>query len=334
MSLRLGLDCYNFAGTILSLNADDLSSEYIPPEERLQYHTYWCTDLAPFAERQEWMLKSFFATQNMNASRLVLWSNDDLSGNEVLQKYLRRYPDSFILRIANFDSLSRDTELEGSPLLDLNDKKAWMDGDLLRLLVLWSYSDIWVDMDSLLARDLRPLVEHEFVTQWDCYGKPTLPTHVRLTSSALPDKSYMPFNGALMHFRQHSPYLCEAFHIMSISPLPRVGSTNWGATLYPKLWRRLVAASIPPFSVLPFCFSDGRSCRLDSRMPDPFQPDPRDGMWTEGMGREEGGGLDHVLGKVFGVHLHNQWQKSFPEGGWVQRLLLDRYERKLEGRQS
>ena len=132
-----------------------------------------------------------------------------------------------------------------------------------------------------------------------------------------------------MHFRQHSPYICEAFHIMSTSPLPRRGTTDWGATLYLKLWRRLVASSIPPFSVLPFCFSDGRSCRLDNRLPDPFEPDPPDGIWTEGMDREEGGGLDRTLSKVFSVHMHNQWKKKFPESGWVRRLLLDRYDKKI-----
>ena len=47
------------------------------------------------------------------------------------------------------------------------------------------------------------------------------------------------------------------------------------------------------------------------------------------MGREEGGGLDSVLGKVFGVHLHNQWSKKFPRDGWVERLLLKRYNAAL-----
>jgi hypothetical protein len=132
-----------------------------------------------------------------------------------------------------------------------------------------------------------------------------------------------------MRFKQHSPYLCEAFYIMATSAPPRIHSTDWGALLYFKLWRRLVANSIPPFKVLPFCFSDGRSCRLDNRLPDPFAPDNRAGMWTMGLGLEEGGGLDDVLGKVFGVHLHNQWEKSFPRGGWVDRLLLRRYDQKL-----
>jgi hypothetical protein len=99
--------------------------------------------------------------------------------------------------------------------------------------------------------------------------------------------------------------------------------------LYFKVWRRLIAENVPPFKILPFCFSDGRSCRLDNRLPDPFIPDAKDGKWTMGLGMEEGGGLDKVLGKIFGVHLHNQWEKAYPAGGWVERLLLKRYDVKL-----
>jgi len=143
---------------------------------------------------------------------------------------------------------------------------------------------------------------------------------------------YVPFNGALMRFHKHSPYLCEAFNIMATSPPPGKTSTDWGSLLYFKLFRRLVASSVPPFKILPFCFSDGRSCRLDNRLPDPFKPDNKKGLWTFGLGLEEGGGLDQALGKVFGVHLHNQWEKSFPRGGWVERLLLKRYDERLNAR--
>jgi hypothetical protein len=45
--------------------------------------------------------------------------------------------------------------------------------------------------------------------------------------------------------------------------------------------------------------------------------------------RADGGGLDDKLGKVFAVHLHNRWDKNFPPDGWVDRLLLRRYEKKL-----
>lgn len=134
-------------------------------------------------------------------------------------------------------------------------------------------------------------------------------------------------NGAVMHFRQNSPYLCEAFEIMARSPPPKSGTTEWGSLLYFKLWRRLVAAGIPPFQVLPFCFTDGRSCRLDNRLPDPFARDKA--RWAGTRGMHEGSALDAALGKIFSVHLHNQWHKAFPPGGWVERLLLKRYDRAL-----
>ncbi|KAI6029682.1 glycosyltransferase family 32 protein [Pisolithus microcarpus] len=311
--MRMGMDCYAFAGTVFPPDDDrDSRHHYIDPEQRVQYHVYWRTDLAPFGKRQEYMFRSFFATQNIHTSRLVLWSNGDISSNPIIQRYLRLFPDSFALRIVDIPTLARGTAMEDSRLLQLNDAKAWVDGDLIRLLILWNHGGMWIDMDTLLTRDLSPLLEHEFVTQWDCY-----------------DKIYQALNGALMRFRQYSPYLCEAFHLMSTSSPPRSGSTDWGAMLYLRLWRRLLAESIPPFRILPFCFSDPLACRLDNSVPDPFKPDRSDGQWTNGYGLEENGGLDQVLKRIFAVHLHNRWDRPFPQNGWVERLLLRRYDQRL-----
>ncbi|KAG8216696.1 glycosyltransferase family 32 protein [Butyriboletus roseoflavus] len=308
--MRFDMDCYDFAATIQSPHQSHHPT-VAPPDDRIHYHTYWRVDLAPFDERQEYMLKSFFATQNVDNTRLIMWSNGDLSAYPIFRKYTDRFPESFELRVADIKDLARGTPLDGSGLLNLNDKKAWVDGDLVRLLVVWTYGGVWIDMDSLLTRDLSPLLEHEFVTQWDLLRA---------------------LNGALMHFHKHSPYLCEAFHVMATSSPPHPGSTDWGSLLYFKLWRRLLAAHIPPFKILPFCFSDARACRLDNRLPDPFEPDRSSGTWTMGLGLEAGGALDQTLGKVFSMHLHNQWEKAFPKGGWVERLLLARYEEKLRER--
>lgn len=168
LAMRMGTDCYDFAGTIKSSKSD--WDGLVEDGGRVNYHTYWRVDLAPFTEKQEWMLKSYFATQDIERTKLILWSNGDLSGNQVLQMWLKRFPDAFELKIADIKELSKGTELENSPMLHLNDKKAWVDGDLIRLLLLWQYGGVWVDMDSLLTRDMSPLLEHEFVTQWDCYG--------------------------------------------------------------------------------------------------------------------------------------------------------------------
>jgi hypothetical protein len=174
MGMRFGMDCYEFAATIPAPPKNMDSTPYLPPDEKTQYHTYWRVDLAPFSERQEWMLKSFFATQDHATSRLVMWSNGDLSTNSILASYANMYPNSFVMRVVDIPDLARYTALDRSPLLKTNDKKAWTDGDLVRLLVIWNYGGVWIDMDSLLTRDLSPLLEHEFVTQWDCYGKPPL----------------------------------------------------------------------------------------------------------------------------------------------------------------
>ena len=165
--LRMGLDCYDFAGTI---KQEPRTSRSSSAEDRTQFHTYWRVDLVPFGLRQEWMLKSFFATQDLSSSRLTLWSNGDLSSNTILQTYLKRYPDSFAINVVDIPSLAKGTELEGSDLLMRTDARAWVDGDLIRLLLLWNFGGVWVDMDFLLTRDLNPLLEHEFVTQWDCHG--------------------------------------------------------------------------------------------------------------------------------------------------------------------
>jgi len=126
---------------------------------------------------------------------------------------------------------------------------------------------------------------------------------------------------------------------MATSTPPSPGSVDWGSLLYLKLYRRLLENGIPPFKVLPFCFTDGRSCRLDNRLPDPFEKDPKGGRWPVRGPRIQnppnvkstdiGGALDLTLQKVFSVHLHNQWDKTFPAGGWVERLLLNRYSRTL-----
>jgi len=285
-------------------------------------------DLAAFEARQEWMLKSFFATQDTENSKLVMWSNGDLRKYPVIRRWAEERPEAFELRMVDMQELAKGTALEGSILLSSTDEKAWTDGDVLRLLLLWNFGGIWVDMDSLLTRDLAPLLEHEFITQWDCYGTSNLIPDVLALLTLFADKKYQPFNGALMHFFKRSPYLCEFFHLMATSTPPRPGSTDWGSLLYFRLWRRLVANGIPPFKILPFCFSDGRSCRMDNRLPDPFIKDGK--TWAGGLSLQgENSPLKETLDKVFAVHLHNQWDKAFPKDGWVDRYLLRKYDRKL-----
>ncbi|WVQ85505.1 hypothetical protein IAT38_007670 [Cryptococcus sp. DSM 104549] len=311
ISLKRGMSCYDFSSTI----------QPIPgvPLEHITYHTYWRSDLIPFGERQTATFLAFLATQPLTHSTLILWTNgaDVVSRNPYVKPYLDKWGQYIQVRQVDMPALTKGTELEGvisglggvgsggggDGKGGLLDDRAWVDGDAVRLMVLWNYGGVWMDMDQLLTRDLHPLTETEWVTQWDCYDKP-----------------YFTLNGALMHFQKHSPYLCEAFHIMATSPLPKPNTFTWGSHLYAKLHRALIAGGTRPFAVLPWCFADPRNCRTDNRFPDPFLPDP---PAFAGVDWEDGGRstLEKKVGDVWTVHLHNQWSKKFPEGGWIERLL-------------
>jgi hypothetical protein len=189
----------------------------------------------------------------------VLWTNDPakLQANPFLQP-LTSEP-RFRVQKIDMVELAQGTPVQSSKILSLaTDKKAWLDGDLVRILLLYKYGGVWVDMDYLVLRDFRPLLEQEWLVQWDCYDKP-----------------YTPLNGAVMHFRKASPYLCEMLYAMTIEPPPRTASMDWGSLLYYKVYRRLLASGRKPFGILPWCLMDPRNCKLNNRLPDPFQADPK-----------------------------------------------------------
>lgn len=170
LPLRHGMDCYDFAGTISRPPDLGPPSPPLPVSQKLAFHSYWRKDLVEFGERQAWMVRSYLATQDLDRTRMILWSNDDLSTNPAVAAFIRDHPDNFATMKVDVDFLARGTALARSSLLHRKDERAWVDGDLIRLLVTWEYGGVWIDMDSLLTRDLIPLLEHEFVTQWDCYG--------------------------------------------------------------------------------------------------------------------------------------------------------------------
>jgi hypothetical protein len=159
-------DCFAFAS--LLRQGPQHASDAAPTT----FHTYWRADLAAFGERQALMVKSFLATQPLEYSRLVLWTTGPLN-SPLLDELVRDHPSHVEVRIVDYAVLAKGTALEGrADLLGpaMRDTQAWLDGDLVRLLALWSDGGVWVDMDVLLVRDLAPLLVGEWVEQWDCYS--------------------------------------------------------------------------------------------------------------------------------------------------------------------
>ncbi|RUP43695.1 hypothetical protein BC936DRAFT_136845 [Jimgerdemannia flammicorona] len=282
-----GWECFDFASTI--------KSEPTKPREHIIYHTYWRADLLPIGDKQISALRSVYATQNINYTTIYLWSNGDLTNSRLLMNLKNRVGESLQLRHYKAEELAKDTPMDGSPNLVFNDQYAYLDGDLIRLLALYKYGGMWFDMDSLFIRDMSPLFEREWVSQWDCF---------------LP-RGY-PFNGAFMRFRKDSPYVCEMLTEMATGPLPRKKTIDWGGYMYYRVYRRLLANGRMPFDIVPWCFSDPVSCHPYNSMPKLAEESKFD---------------KRRLMQVFAYHWHNQWNKS---PGTVFRYLDELHKDKLK----
>ncbi len=155
-----------------------------------------------FGRKQALPVKAFFATQDLSACSLVLWSDQDLSANEWLRPFLPR----LTLRVYDPAAEARGTPLEAHPrIYRARDSRVYRDGDLFRILVLHNYGGVYADMDTVLLRSLGVFLDQEFVYQWDKY-----------------DDMYAP---ALMRLRKGGAFARELVQgLIEIKP----GKYNWG----------------------------------------------------------------------------------------------------------
>ena len=173
------------------------------------FHMFWrersgglWPTVRPFGRKQALPIKAFFATQDRAACTLTLWSDRDLSANEWLQPFLP----SLTLRIYDAAAEVRGTPLEAYPkVYRQRDSRAYRDGDLFRILILYKYGGIYADMDTVLLRSLGVFLDQEFLYQWDRF-----------------DNMYAP---ALLRLRQGSAFAAELIQgLIEIPP----GKYNWG----------------------------------------------------------------------------------------------------------
>ncbi|RCI02241.1 hypothetical protein CU098_011739 [Rhizopus stolonifer] len=287
ISLMEDYDCYDFAATIQPKKS-------VQRKETMIYHAYWRSDLAPVGPKQLATLRSLFATQTANNTMVYLWSNGDLSQSSVIQEIQKHVGNRLQTKIYDSHELAKGSPMENSSHLELKDTSGYLDGDLVRLLVIYRHGGMWFDMDSLFVRDMSPLFEQEWLLQWDCY---------------LPNG--FPFNGAFMRFHKQSPYLCEMLSELSSGPLPRPATIDWGGYMYYRIYRRLLHHGIRPWAVLPWCFTDSMVCSPKNSMPNAFI--------------EADFSKERLL-KTFAYHWHNQWKK---EPGSLFRFLDELHKKTI-----
>ena len=249
--------------------------------------------------------------QNIHALLFILWSNGDLSPNPILQGYLRHLPHAFELRVENIGNLAAGTALEGSRLLNVNDGKVWIDGDLVRCGSMAVCGWTW-------TRCSQGIWNPYWSTSSSRSGTATVSTLHRSMLDVFQVQQINLISLSMVHS-------CISINVRRTS----VKSSIYGDFYAPmerldELGRpalpQVVATSCREYrrSKFTICFSDGRACRLDNRILDPFEPDrPVGSWWGIRTKASEMGGMEGVSGTVFSIHPHNQWDKEPSFGGCV-----------------
>ena len=130
------------------------------PNENTFFHLY--SELN--TEKELLSLKSYLATQNLEKTSLIVWSDYDIS----TRKDLDRYKGLVDFRIYDAKELATGSPIEDSEIhLNLkNNANHWMSSGIMRFLALFQFGGIYLDMDMVLLRDFKPILNQDFAYQW------------------------------------------------------------------------------------------------------------------------------------------------------------------------
>lgn len=197
---------------------------------RLLFHTAWTGPEAKIATELSALIDSFLMTQDTSRATFTVWWMDrDPDPTAPLEtRYTKLAPSAVQFRRADLRILSEGTCLhEQHDFIDVNVTDDWQKqgtigpkekSDMTRLLILHQFGGVWVDTDTVILRDFRPLVN--FVGEFA--GKVTL--------SQL-------YNNNVLVIRKHSPVSTQMVDFVCQTPYSRNTGAFCklvGAPCYPK----------------------------------------------------------------------------------------------------
>lgn len=245
-------------------------------------HLFWAVP-KEFSDKQVTVIKSILATQDLNKLNVYLWSNVDLTKNDLLKPYLPYLN----VNIWNFEKESKNTPIENyfSDNLYNLDSTRYVSSDLFRLLCLHKYGGFYADMDCIVLRDLSPLKNIQFVYQWSQTGSPY-------------DKP-LRANNAVMRLDKESNLSSELLLKLRNTP-PSPQSFSWGSYLFNSFLKR------EDLKILPCCWFDTEWHLFDAG-------------WNAFKKYE---GCEELYDGAFGWHWHNKWDIPVENGSKMNILDL------------
>lgn len=246
--------------------------------EPVNFHFYWRVP-KEFSRKQVLPIKSTIVSQDLSKTKIILWSNVDLSMNSFVQPLLP-YIET---RIWDLKTESKNSPLDNSRVLSgmVDDPLCYLGGDIFRLLCLHKYGGVYVDMDVVVLRDFKPLLPYEFMYQWGSTG----------THSGEPELRQ---NGAIMRLKAYSQLCHDLLNELVLTP-PNPNTTCWGTELYHKV--RNKNANWQVFPCAWFNTEWGMSRTIQ-----PFRKN------------FEGNESSELFDGAFTWHWHNKWDDPIEEG--------------------
>jgi Glycosyltransferase sugar-binding region containing DXD motif len=283
--------CLRFLRELETPNDDD-----VPANE--PYHLYW---QGPFSTKQAFAVKSVLATQR-SRGEVCLWldAEDGYPGhdrNEILRSLASE------VSIRSFDPA---LECRGTPLEDRRELQENPDplerANLFRLVTLYKHGGVYLDLDTMLLRDLGELLAQPFVTEDFCYRW----------------SAHLPYaNNAVLRFRRGSE---NARKLLERSV--ELGSCNPTEVL------QFEGGEAIDLTVLPCAFfdplwphADGR-CRFERAPFDDFEGFFRKFSWRF-RPRQDVGSYREFFPGAFAYHWHNLWDAPEHDRSYFGRFARD-----------
>jgi len=268
--------CQEFLG-----NLSDCSCEY--PDEVTNFHVY--TEVRN--EKELECIKSFLATQNLEKTKLIVWSDYSIEDNPRIQPY-KKYLD---LRVWNAVEEAKGTIIENEiEKLTSEDNLHYLQSDLLRLLALHKYGGIWADMDIIFLRDWKCILDQEYMYQW---GSET-------------DFANEGACATVLSLKKESEFSYELLKELKVMPTI-TRSTIWGKDLFASLWRRGYRYTIFPSPFFNTEWLITKSPRRTKEEARKLRNDIGESWFTDNTH-----GKDYLYLESFGWHWHNSSHKHLP----------------------
>jgi hypothetical protein len=290
---------------------------YASATRRTLFHLYSRPDLSPGGDLAPWQLTtiaSILATQPPGSFQVVLWSPDAARPfPPSLRRLLAGAPGGALsYRVFDAAGEAAGTPFEGHFFLALRDRQAYSDSDIFRLLVLYKYGGVYLDMDVWLFRDLTPLLAFEWATEFSADG--------RAGHGVL-------FNNAIVHFLAGSPAITALVETALHRTTPRLRSWAFGPHLLDRVYLAgsgSGSGGAPAFRLMPWCFFHGMWSVGDVHSPDREVGD------EEVVGGAPWRG-SAIMEAAWGLHLHGLPGRRRAERGSIVEVYTRKFEQQVLG---